>query len=118
MTRPERQTKKAPTGGHPYVIVGLLALAAIVCFYPLTHYFFLQDDFILLDDAAFHPNIAFSAVFDSSPGLFRPLTKVAYFAFMYDLFKLNPVPYHLVSLLLHLVNIFLFFSLLRRFKID
>ncbi|UCH84268.1 MAG: hypothetical protein JSW50_00855 [Candidatus Latescibacterota bacterium] len=116
------KTKKTPSPqippwSNPYIIVGVVAVAAVVCFFPVTKYFFLQDDFILLEDAAFKPNTAFAAVFESNPGLFRPLTKVAYFAAMYKWAGLNPLPYHIVSLLLHVINIFLFFHLLRRFKI-
>jgi hypothetical protein len=113
-----KKTTQSPLAGNPYLIVGVVAVVAVICFLPLTKYFFLQDDFILLEGAAFQPNTAFSAVFDSKPGLFRPLTKVAYFAFMYKLFGLNPTPYHFVSLLLHMINIFLFFSLLRKFRIE
>ena len=87
-----KTTTPSPLMGNPYLIVGIVAVVAVICFFPLTKYFFLQDDFILLESAAFQPNTAFSAVFDSRPGLFRPLTKVAYFAFMYKSFGLNPTP--------------------------
>jgi len=113
-----KRTTKSTLSDAPYLTVAIIAILAVICFLPLTKYFFLQDDFALLEGAAFRPNATFSAFFDRDPGLFRPLTKAAYFAFMYKLFGLNPGPYHFVSLLLHIINIFLFFRLLRQFKIE
>jgi hypothetical protein len=95
----------------------LLAIAIAVVFFPLTQFFFAQDDFSLMlrsIDAGDH------SLFDTikpHPGQFRPLSKVLYFKGMYGWFGLDPLPYHVVSLLLHILNTMLFFVLIRRFRL-
>ena len=44
-------------------------------------------------------------------GMYQPLTTFTY-ALIYHFFKLNPHPYHAISLLLHLVNVALVFWLI------
>ena len=56
--------------------------------------------------------------FGPNPHHFRPLAKIFYFASMYKIFGLNPLPYHLVSLLLHMGNSLLVFLLLRNLRLS
>lgn len=93
-----------------FVVIGLASLAS---FSPLLKYYFAQDDFILLLKAmADAPRALRDHV--STPGQFRPLTKVLYFKLMYGVFGLNALPYHIVSFLFHLANAILVCKLFRR----
>lgn len=117
MAKPSTPTRPARAGR----IIGRLAflsLAVVVCFYPVTRYFFLQDDFILIANAAFERGTTITETVGAASDLFRPLTKIGYFALMHGIFGLNPLPYHLVSLALHLVNVALLFLLLRKLRLD
>jgi hypothetical protein len=89
----------------------------VTCFNPLTRYFFAQDDFTLMLRASTDASKMFSEFFSSNPGQFRPLTKSLYFAAMYKMFGLNAAAYHVVSLVVHMVNTALVFFLMRRFRI-
>ncbi|MFQ5510318.1 MAG: hypothetical protein ACE5EO_00560 [Candidatus Krumholzibacteriia bacterium] len=95
-----------------------IALLIVVCFLPTTGYFFAQDDFGLMYAANFSMKSSMAITFGSAPGQFRPLTKYIYFRLMYPLFGLNPLPYHIVSLVLHFLNSVLIFLLLRRLRIS
>jgi hypothetical protein len=96
-------------------LVGALCLA---CYYPVTKYYFAQDDFILLANAVFDRDETVGATFGGGSDLFRPLTKVLYFEAAHAAFGMNAFPYHLISILLHVVNVVLVFLVLRRFRID
>lgn len=93
-------------------------LFVVICYWPLTRYFFAQDDFIFLDRAThgFHDSLA--PYFTGRPGQFRPLTKGLYFLLAWPLFGFNPLPYHVVSLVLHALNSILVGVLLRRLGIS
>jgi hypothetical protein len=101
----------------------LLASALIICFvfycyWPLTRFFFSQDDFYFLDKASSGFRASMEQFFNARPGHFRPLTKGLYFLVAWPLFGLNPVPYHVVSLALHALNSILAGVLLRRLGIS
>jgi len=117
MNKPQPKKKNGRTRKTAYylAIVGVLA---IVCFYPVTKYFFAQDDFILLANAVFDRGSSVGAAFGSASDLFRPLTKVLYFDAAHGIFGLNPFPYHVVSLLIHMLNVVLVFLLLRRLRVE
>lgn len=58
------------------------------------------------------------AIFKStSVGMYQPLTTSIY-AIVYSIFQLNPLGYHLASLLFHLLNTVLVYLLLKEFKIE
>ena len=117
MTKPPRKEKPARIG-RTIAHVLLVGVIAVICFYPITKYYFLQDDFVLLANAAFDPNATVANTFGSESDLFRPLTKIAYFGVMHGLFGMNPFPYHLVSLVMHVLNTLLVFVLLRRLRVE
>jgi hypothetical protein len=113
-------TMSKGSGGKPGSVLenpwfGLTAagILAVICFYPVTRYFFLQDDFILIAQAIW-PSASAAPVFGSQVEQFRPVTRLLYFKAMFGAFGLNPLPFHIISLLLHLGNCFLFYTLLRR----
>tara|TARA_R110002096_G_scaffold72174_4_gene172170 strand:+ start:15600 stop:17339 length:1740 start_codon:yes stop_codon:yes gene_type:complete len=61
-----------------------------------------------------HLNAIFSS---TSVGMYQPLTTWIY-AIVYSIFQLNPLGYHLASLLFHLLNTVLVYLLLKEFKIE
>jgi hypothetical protein len=110
---PDRTTATSP----PYlatVYLAGLAVAIVICFQPLTTYFFAQDDFLLIGKAAFYPTDSITDFFAHGPGHFRPLSKGLYFVAANRLFGMQATPYHLVSLLLHIFNVVMTYRLLRR----
>jgi hypothetical protein len=103
-----------PTGQFTDIYLALVSAAAVICFFPLLKYFFAQDDFILIYTAWSHGWGAVADFFSGTAGFFRPLTKAAYFGLMYKIFGLNATPWHAVSMVVHIININLFFILIRR----
>jgi hypothetical protein len=104
-----------PAGGLALVVVVLFAFAA---YWPLTRFYLAQDDFTLLERGARGFRDAMSPFFNFNPGQFRPLTKGLYFFLAWPLFGLNPLPYHIVSILLHAINAVLVGAVLRRMRIS
>ncbi len=102
---------------RPWFLLTLLVIAVIVCFYPVTRYFFSQDDFALLFNSVYESASHFRSYFESDPGQFRPISKALYFTLMHGLFELNPTPYHFVSLFLYILNALLFYRLMTKFRI-
>jgi hypothetical protein len=117
-TVPAPAALSMPDSARTAVSFLFLAVAIIVVFYPLMQYFFAQDDFILISRSAFQTKGSIIETVQSHPGQFRPLSKVLYFFLMYRLFHLNPIPYHVVSMLLYIINAMLFFLLMRSFRLS
>jgi hypothetical protein len=111
-------TNRSPRAGRAIGRLALVAAIALVCFYPVTKYFFLQDDFILIANAAYERDTTVMETIGGDSDLFRPLTKILYFGVMYGIFGLNALPYHIVSLAVHLLNVGLLFLLLRKLRND
>lgn len=113
------QIRKVATSN--YAIVIYLLVFSIVLFSPMLSNYFVGDDFTWLRWAAncsIDPNCGpFSAITNyltNSDGFFyRPGTKV-YFYLMYQVFWLNQVVYHAVSLFLNFMVAALFFLLARK----
>lgn len=99
------------------LLLPVVALITVLSFYPLTAYFFAQDDFVLLNGAAGKSWSSFSSHFGGDPGQFRPLSKGLYFTLMFNIFDLKPGPYHVLSLLVHILNIVLLYRLLTELDI-
>ena len=105
---------------EPYTVavcLAILSIAIVIVFYPLTQFFFAQDDFTLMLRSSTHGGGSLLETIKPQPGQFRPLSKVLYFHLMYRWFGLDPLPYHLFSLFLHICNTILIFFLMRRFKL-
>jgi hypothetical protein len=96
----------------------ILALFVFYCYWPLTHFFFSQDDFYFLERASSGFRASMEQYFTTRPGHFRPLTKGLYFLAAWPLFELNAFPYHVVSLVLHALNSILAGVVLRRFGVS
>lgn len=117
---PRRVRVIAPSGGwiNAGLILAGLAVLVALCYLPLLDYFFSQDDFGLMYNSRYEPARAIEASFGSSATYFRPLTRFAYFAVAYRVFGMRPVPYHVVSLVLHLCTSLLLYVLLRRLRLS
>lgn len=101
------------------LIGGIVATVFVFyCYWPLTRYYFAQDDFYFLEKANLGLRDSMEQHFNTRPGHFRPLTKGLYFLGMWPLFGLNPVPYHFASFVLHALNSVLVGVVLRRFGIS
>ncbi len=103
-----------------YAIMIYIFVAAVTILSPMLSNYFVGDDFTWFRWAADCGNKACQTVptilnyFTNSAGFFyRPGTKT-FFYFMYQTFWLNPVVYHAVSVLLHLITVILFFLLAQK----
>lgn len=84
---------------------GTIAAATLLVYHRATHYFFAQDDFTSLWIAGEAPKT-----------FWRILSSFVYFRAAGSLFGLNPVAFHVASLLLHMANGALVFLLARAFS--
>lgn len=82
---------------------------------------FVRDDNIVLSHSLFNTQWSFLKFFDQpyfedmpGAGLYRPLTQIS-FAFNF-LFSVKPLGFHLVNILLHIVNSYLVYCILRRWS--
>lgn len=113
------ELKKMATSNLAIIIY--LGVFAWILFSPIIGNYFAADDFTWLRWAADGNSSSYltriASYFTSSEGFFyRPGTKI-YFLFMYELFWLNQVVYHTVSILLHIACVWVIFLLsLRLFK--
>lgn len=99
-----------------------LIFIIVVLFLPPLFLNFAQDDFycLLISKANslkdfltfFTPYHSFVT---SHYNFYRPLTTQFYFGLMQNLFGLNPFPFHLISLLVHVLNTFLVYRLAKEF---
>jgi hypothetical protein len=117
----KRRKRRSPPASNgrpalrwPELALGVLVVFTTACYWFITEYFFAQDDFILLEKAAFAPFSAIAEHLSGDPGQCRPLTKGVYFAVMYRVFGMNPFAYHVVSLLLHAFNTVMTWRVLKR----
>ncbi len=90
-----------------------LFLLSIFLFSPMLGSFFVGDDFTWLRWAADAPSGILRYFTESNGFFYRPGTKV-YFYLMYNIFWLNPVAYHAVSLFLHFAVTIVFFIIAKR----
>jgi len=124
MCAKKADSKRAPATGvrrgvlTPLLFDAAVVLLTLVCFWPLTRFYFAQDDFILLEQASHGFASAVGTFFEARPGQFRPLTKGLYFLVTWPLLGLNPVAFHVLSILLHAANAILVAVLLRRMGIS
>ncbi len=90
------------------IIVGIIYSGAIKCF-------FTQDDFWWLHTAVSSKNIGDIIrpfIQYNGSGFYRPLTQEMYFLANYKLFGLTPIGFHVVNLLVQIINTVLVFLIL------
>lgn len=98
------------------VLLAMIVILAVVSFFPTTKYYFAQDDFVLIEKARYEFPAELSRIL-TTPGQFRPFSKLVYFAVMDAVFGLRAIPYHVVSMVAYVVNIGLMFLLLGRLRL-
>lgn len=104
-----------------YSFVSLICiwLLTVFLYWPIFKYGFSQDDFIHLSVSRastigqflnfFNPAAQFESVY-----FYRPLTTQTFFFLMSAIFRLNTWPYHSVALVVHLLNSFLFYIVVKK----
>lgn len=93
----------------------ILLLVSAALFAPFIGKGFVKDDFNWIDSVVKNGASDFSALLTETTGFFRPVVGMS-FALQYRFFGLDPFPYGLFNLLLHLANILLIYLLFK--KID
>lgn len=104
---------RAPDKLWSNLLISLLFFAlGFLVFYPALSNFFCADDFIWIKTTR---DILIKQDFSSSDSFFlvrgRPVLNLVFF-FLYQLFQLKPLGYHLLSIILHILNALLLFRLL------
>ena len=113
------KTVKSPFAGiNSYYIVGAILLVTSLLFYNT-----LTNNFVNLDDSGYikdNPDIKslsaknIAAIFSSFYNAnYHPFTTLSY-AIEYNLFGLNAKPYHIINLLIHLLNVLMVFRLIKK----
>lgn len=102
-----------------YLTLTLLFIAPILAYFPSLRYGFSQDDFIHLAASqakSFFDVINFFNPLATFPDIFfyRPLTTQTFFFINHSLFGLNPLPFHITGLLLHVCSVVLFYILIKK----
>lgn len=95
----------------------LLVTACILVYYPILDNDFMykwDDQWQVLNDYTYIWSWeTFVAIFtDFFHGQYSPINQLMY-TLLYQLFGVTPIPFHLASLLLHIVNVLLIFGLIR-----
>ena len=114
---PPKAVKSSFAGFKSYYILGGILLVTFLLFYNT-----LTNNFVNLDDSGYikdNPDIKslsvknIAAIFSSFYNAnYHPFTTLSY-AIEYNLFGLNAKPYHIINLLIHLLNVFMVFRLIK-----
>jgi len=117
-SHPQKKVKSSFAGFNSYYILGGILLLTFLLFYNT-----LTNNFVNLDDSGYikdNPDIKdlsaknIAAIFSSFYNAnYHPFTTLSY-AIEYNLFGLNAKPYHVVNLLIHLLNVFMVFRLIKK----
>lgn len=111
------KSDKRPGSLQTWLISGVLIFTSLLytrtLFNGLTSYddsYYLQKNYYLRDPSPEGIKAIFTSFYASN---YHPLTTLTYL-FEYTFWELNPFPYHLINLLLHIINTFLVFKLTSR----
>src|SRR5437868_11508083 len=114
----KKAVKNSFAGLNSYYILGGILLLTFLLFYNT-----LTNNFVNLDDSGYikdNPDIKslsaknIAAIFSSYYNAnYHPFTTLSY-AIEYYLFGLNAKPYHIINLLIHLLNVFMVFRLIKK----
>src|SRR3990167_6161340 len=103
-----------------YLPLSLITLAIILFFWKFLFFGFASDDFFHLWAARFNNFNNFINFFSFGYSLneinytfYRPLTTHVYYGLINKFFNLNPFPYHVVSLTIHIFNTLLVYKLFK-----
>lgn len=104
----------------------IFAASCLILYFNSLWGIFVFDDFHTIPDNLFIKNIRYIPLFfkgqyTSDPvipsGMFRPLLMIT-FVFNYSFSRLQPLGYHIVNIILHFLNVVLFYRLLKILKKD
>ncbi len=102
---------------HGYLL--LILFFTILSFMQIIHFdFLLWDDDALITKNIFVKHLSISSLnhnYETNRFTFIPLS---IYSFMYNIWGENPMPFHLLSLVTHLLNIILAYKLLKKFKMS
>ena len=108
-----------------YLPISLITLAIILFFWKFLFFGFTIDDFFHLWAARFNNFDDFINFLSFNYSLneinytfYRPVTTHVYYGLINKFFNLNPLPYHVVSLTIHILNTLLVFILFKLFVIE
>jgi tetratricopeptide (TPR) repeat protein len=117
-SHPPKRVKNSFEGFNSYYIIGGILLVTFLLFYNT-----LTNNFVNLDDSGYikdNPDIKslsaknIAAIFSSFYNAnYHPFTTLSY-AIEYNLFGLNAKPYHIINLLIHLLNVLMVFRLITK----
>lgn len=95
----------------------IIFAASFLLFYPSLNYYFFQDDWFVLN---WVKNADLWSLFGLRPDIiyWRPISMPLFFKFINNLFGLNPLGFHLIGFLIHLVNSVLVYILFRQLAIS
>lgn len=91
-------------------------ISCLIIFDQSLSYYFFQDDWFVLDWVR-TGNLLSLFSFRTDIIYWRPLSMPIFFALSKSLFGLNPLGYHLIAFIFHLVNIILVYFLMRQLKL-
>jgi hypothetical protein len=97
------------------LIILLLLVLQIIIFAPHVGRGFITDDFTWLENSVQNGKINITGPFTNTTGFFRPLVGLS-FGIQYALHGMNPLPYGLFNMILHMLNIILLFLVLQNYE--
>ena len=97
------------------LVLAIILVVQLVLLLPHAGSGFIKDDFKWIDNAVTDGRVDYLKPFTSNTGFYRPLVSLS-FGLQYFYFQMNPLPYGLLNLLIHLLNIFLVYLMLRSFE--
>jgi len=117
--QPKARKPARSSGRRPLILLGILAVGMLVAYAKIFRFPFIQDDWgWIYRFRTESPQSLFRTFFTPTGVLFfRPLA-LSYLYGMYRIFGVNPVPFHVVALLMHFANACLLIAIMRRVTRD
>ena len=99
----------------PILILVAILIMQFVIYVPHVGTGFIKDDFTWLGNVVVDGQVDYIKPFKISTGFYRPLVSLT-FGIQYQLHGMNPKPFGLFNLFLHMINILLIYAILSRNK--
>lgn len=100
-----------------WIMFPIILAASFLLFYPSLNYYFLQDDWFVLNWVR-EGNLASFFSFRQDIIYWRPISMPIFFKINQTLFDLTPTGFHLVAFGFHIINVLLIYLLFRILKIS
>lgn len=98
-------------------LLALVIILEFIIYAPHVGTGFVTDDFTLLENVVVNGKVDYLKPFTITTGFYRPFVSLS-FGFQYDIHGMNPRPYGLFNLFLHLLNIIMIYLVLSFCKIS